>query len=82
MDARFVIEGDRVVGKYKTLTRAQEHFRELLGAAGWTAPEAPTLTPEEMLARDKENAARAEYQDFWTGARPKGAGRPGKTKRK
>jgi hypothetical protein len=77
----FVFLDDGIVGKHRTFRGAQEQFREERDRIGWTPPQLPELSPEEKVRRDKEYAARAEYEKFWGRARPQSGGRPGKTKR-
>ena len=63
----YVFLNGESLGSHRTLAAAQKQFLKARDEAGWKPPERH-LDPEGAIARDKEFAARAEYQEFWRGA--------------
>jgi hypothetical protein len=67
-----------LVGSHKKLDAAQRQFKKLRDESGWQPPERSTdLTPEEMLARERELYQRSIYLEYWSQSHKfRGGGRP------
>lgn len=77
-----VFQGNQIVGSFRGLPRAQELFRELRDASGWTPPKAEDLPPEERLLREKAAKDRLDYLEYWSSSHQfRGGGRPRRRQR-
>jgi hypothetical protein len=72
-----VFHNGELVGSHKKLQEAQIQFKKLRNESGWTPPEKPDLTSEEMLIREREAHQRIAHLEYWSSShRFRGGGRP------
>jgi hypothetical protein len=61
----YVVRSGEVLGRFRSLKAAKARWDAEIADSGWTPAEGPTLTPEEMLARDRAARERQEKAEHW-----------------
>jgi hypothetical protein len=72
-----VFKGDELLGSFRRLPDAQKLFARLRDESGWKPPPKAELSPQEVLARERELHQRTAYMEYWSQShRFRGGGRP------
>jgi hypothetical protein len=61
----YVVRDGEILGRFRSLKAAKARWDAEIATSGWRPPEAPTLTPDEMRARDKAARERQEKAEHW-----------------